>query len=248
MKKTLLSIAIILAMLACKSKTNEPTAPEQTTTSEQADTAETPSLTEKCITFERAKLDANYVMFDTPYSEDILTFSNYYDSEYLYWEDFAISAVCDDTTAGFMNMYGSISASAYEGNNFAVIFQGFYGLPTISAKQDFQPQNIRINNSTYTYFSLLNGDNYCHKFAEGDYFFITATGYDANEKETGHADFYLADFREGKSLIVRDWTLFDLTPLGTCRAIKFTFTSTDMGDYGMNTPAYAIIDNMVIKY
>lgn len=240
MKKTILSIALAVAMMACK--TNEPTTPEQ------PGTPDTPALSEKVISFEKAKLDENNVMFNAPYSEDILSFSNHFDSEYLYWEDFAISAVYDDTTAGFMNMYGSISASAYEGNNFAVVFQGYYGLPTISAKQDFQPQSLYINNSTYTYFSLLNGDDYCRKFATGDYFSITATGYDANEKETGHTDFYLADFRDGKSLIVHDWTKLDLTPLGTCRTIKFSFTSTDMGDFGMNTPAYAIIDNVTIKY
>ena len=229
-------------MFACKSKTDEPTAPEQ------PDTPDTPILTEKAISFEKAKLDENNVMFSAPYSEDILTFSNYYDSEYLYWEDFAISAVYDDTTAGFMNMYGSISASAYEGNNFAVVFQGYYNLPTISAKQDFQPQSLYINNSTYCYLALLNGSDYSKKFEAGDYFYITATGYANDSTETGHADFYLADFRDGKSVIIRDWTSFDLTSLGTCRTIKFSFTSTDMGDYGMNTPAYAIIDNMVIKY
>lgn len=240
MKKTILSIALAVAMMACK--TNEPTTPEQ------PGTPDTPALSEKVISFEKAKLDENNVMFNAPYSEDILSFSNHFDSEHLYWEDFAISAVYDDTTAGFMNMYGSISASAYEGNNFAVVFQGYYNLPTISAKQDFQPQSLYINNSTYCYLDLLNGSAYSKKFEAGDYFYITATGYANDSTETGRADFYLADFRDGKSLIVRDWTMLDLTPLGTCRTIKFSFTSTDMGEFGMNTPAYAIIDKLTIKY
>lgn len=244
MKKIIFPI-LAIALIACK-PTNNPEQPEQPAA---PDTTETPALTERTISFENATLDENNVMFNAPYSEDILNFSNHFESEYLYWEDFAISAVYDDTTTGFMNMYGSISASAYEGNNFAVVFHGgYYGIPTISAKQDFQPQSLRINNSTYCYFDLLNGSAYSKKFEAGDYFYITATGYDANGKETDHADFYLADFRDGKSIIVRDWTLFDLTPLDTCRSIKFSFTSTDMGDFGMNTPAYAIIDNLIIKY
>jgi len=232
MKKLFFSLAIILAFVACKTN-NDPKEPE---------------LAEKTISFEKAKLDANNVMFNASYTEDILTFSNYFDADYLYWEDFAISAIYDDTTSGYVNMFGSVAASAYDGNNFAVIYQGYYGLPTISAKQDFKPQSVYVNNSTYCYFSLLNGDSYARKFAAGDYFYMTATGYDANDKETGHVDFYLADFREGKSLIVKDWTLFDLSSLGTCRSIKFTFTSTDTGESGMNTPATAIIDKINIKY
>jgi len=236
MKKLFFSLAIILAFAACK-KNNEPNQPK-----------EDPKLTEATISFEKATLDENNVMFNAGYSEDILSFSNHFESEYLYWEDFAISAVYDDTTAGYLNMFGSIAASAYDGNNFAVVFQGYYGLPTISAKQDFQPQSIYVNNSTYCYLSLLNGDSYARKFADGDFFYLTATGYDSTDKETGHVDFYLADFREGKSTIVKDWTMLDLTPLGTCRSIKFTFTSTDMGESGMNTPATAIIDKIRIKY
>lgn len=241
MKKTLFIIIIAAAMFSCKKNNNEPTAPT---------TPDEPKLTEKSISFENAVLDSNKVMDNVPYTEDILTFNNYYDTAYSYWAGFAISAVYNDTNPSpYENMYGSITGSAYDGNNFAVIYYDSYNCtPTISAKQDFQPQNIRINNSTYGYFDLSNGSTYSKKFETGDYFYITATGYDAKEKETGHADFYLADFRDGKTLIVRDWSIFDLTPLGTCRSIKFTFTSTDMGDWGMNTPATAIIDYITIKY
>jgi hypothetical protein len=60
---------------------------------------------------------------------------------------------------------------------------------------------------------------------------------------TGKVEFYLADFRNGKSLIVKDWTYVDLSSLKLVDRIKCTLTSSDNGDYGMNTPGYFCIDN-----
>jgi hypothetical protein len=39
------------------------------------------------------------------------------------------------------------------------------------------------------------------------------------------------------------WTYVDLTEFGKVDAIFFTLTSSDNGDYGMNTPAYFCMDN-----
>ena len=228
MKKVIFSLVLALVLTACVSID--------------------PKYSSATISFEDAVLDENNVMFSTPYSEESLTFSNYYDPEYLYWEDFAISAVYDDTTPDYTNMFGSITASAYEGNNFAVIFQGYYGVPTISCDNDFWPNSLHITNSTYTYNTILNGNAYSEAFADGDFFYVTITGYDSNDVETGHVDVYLADYREGKSEILNTWNAVDLSAIGFCRKMTFTFTSSQNNEFGILTPAYALIDNLLIKY
>ena len=84
---------------------------------------------------------------------------------------------------------------------------------------------------------------YGKKFTTGDWFKLIITGY-KNEVETAKVEFYLADFRAGKSSIINKWTKVDLEKLNEVDKIKFTMESSDIGDYGMNTPAYACIDNI----
>ena len=61
------------------------------------------------------------------------------------------------------------------------------------------------------------------------------------------SQFYLADFRDGKSEIVKDWQYCDLSALGQVSKVSFTLTSSDNGDYGMNTPAYFCLDQFGAK-
>ncbi|HKK78414.1 MAG TPA: DUF4465 domain-containing protein, partial [Phaeodactylibacter sp.] len=44
--------------------------------------------------------------------------------------------------------------------------------------------------------------------------------------------------------IVEDWTYLELSSLGNADSLLFTLSSTDNGQFGMNTPAYFCIDNI----
>ncbi|OPZ95416.1 MAG: hypothetical protein BWY72_02124 [Bacteroidetes bacterium ADurb.Bin416] len=107
--------------------------------------------------------------------------------------------------------------------------------------------SIYLTNSTYTYLAIRDsndGAGFVRQFGEGDYFKVTITGLDMNGAVTDRVDCYLADFRAGKQVVVKDWTKVDLSPLGNVKQLVFTFFSTDRGDWGMNTPAYACLDNI----
>ena len=107
-----------------------------------------------------------------------------------------------------------------------------------------------VNNSTYAVLSMMNGDSFAKKFETGDWFKLIINAFDKNDNPTGQAvEFYLADFRTATSPgIVTEWTKVDLTPLGTnVHTVKFDLTSTDVGDWGMNTPAYFCFDNLSIE-
>ena len=61
---------------------------------------------------------------------------------------------------------------------------------------------------------------------------------------TGTKDYYLADLRdEAKAYIINDWRYVDLSGLGKVKTIGFEMSSSDTGDWGMNTPAYFCFDN-----
>ena len=46
--------------------------------------------------------------------------------------------------------------------------------------------------------------------------------------------------------IVDSWQRVDLSSLGNIDKIIFELTSTDMGEYGMNTPSYFCLDRLTV--
>ena len=101
-------------------------------------------------------------------------------------------------------------------------------------------QSVMVNNSTYTYLSLRNGDKFSEAFETDDWFKLTFTGYNAKGNKTGVKEFYLADFRNGKIYICSDWTKVELSSLGNVNKIEISLSSSDKG-----TPSYVCIDDLV---
>ena len=97
--------------------------------------------------------------------------------------------------------------------------------------------------------------SYVKKFTNDDWFKITAVGYKANDNEIGRVDFYLADFRNGKTEIVNTWKWFDWSSIKDADYIKFEMSSTDNSEYeneegvlvsSMNTPSYFCLDGITL--
>ena len=117
-----------------------------------------------------------------------------------------------------------------------------------------------VTNATYAYLAVKNGDDgsdpsYVKKFTNDDWFKITAVGYKANDNEIGRVDFYLADFRNGKTEIVNTWKWFDWSSIKDADYIKFEMSSTDNSEYeneegvlvsSMNTPSYFCLDGITL--
>lgn len=162
-----------------------------------------------------------------------------------YWSGFAMSNVTDSVTPGFANQYGVMAGSGADGSsNFALAYDSanIY-LSYVNSYQ--RPQSIELCNSTWAYRDMESGSGFSKKFGEGDWFKVIVTGYMSNN-QTGSVEFYLADFREGKSIMIRDWTTVSLKTLGICERISFTFDSSDTGDWGINTPVYVCVDNLTV--
>ena len=113
---------------------------------------------------------------------------------------------------------------------------------------------MRVTNTTYAGLSMLYGDMFAKRFGgpdgtDSDFFILTIHGLDANGDDTGSVDFYLANYTfqdPNLNYIVSAWTTVDLTPLGNATSLAFELNSSDIGQFGMNTPAYFAMDNLVV--
>lgn len=165
-----------------------------------------------------------------------------------YWEGFAFSNITDNETMGYSNQYSAyVDGEEYPYNNYAVAYINSESA-TIFFSYDVLPLSISVTNSTWAYLSMLNGDTFAKQFEEGDWFLLTIKGYNTNDQEVGVVEFYLADMRSPSNFIVKDWTTINLSPLGEVSRLVLHLSSSDTGDWGMNTPAYVCIDNFVVKF
>ncbi|WP_435008315.1 DUF4465 domain-containing protein [Tundrisphaera lichenicola] len=129
-------------------------------------------------------------------------------------------------------------------------------LPTNSLPSGTAIEGMYVTNTTYAALSMLRGDSFARKFGgatgdDPDYFKLTAYGTDA----LGHAlansvDFYLADYRFADNTldyIVKDWAFLDLSSLSGAAQLHFNLSSSDVGLFGMNTPAYFAVDDIQLR-
>lgn len=180
------------------------------------------------------------------------------------WDGFAVSSLGQtiidqaDIDDGLFSSYEFFSASggAASGSNFAIGFVNNVGLtPEVSLPAGlYAPQSIAVTNTLWTWASMTHGDAFAKQFGTepnpNDYLFLTIEGLDASGNVIGSVDTYLADFRDpdpAAHFILDEWTEVDLTSIGAdVSKLRFTLTSSDNGVFGMNTPAYFAMDNLVV--
>ena len=107
----------------------------------------------------------------------------------------------DTTTAGYGNQYSVISGHGAGGTgNYGVGYVGFSVSPIITLPAGSNIVSIEVNNTTYAYLSMRDGNPFAKKFGgpsgnDPDYFKLTITGKDASNGIVGAVDFYLADYQ-----------------------------------------------------
>jgi hypothetical protein len=186
------------------------------------------------------------------------------------WTGWAFSDVSDTTTAGVVNQYAAFPGDGADGShNYAVGFVSSYDgvYPTITLPSGTQIQSIAVTNTTYAAVSMRDGDAYGKQFGANtaiddetgdevvvnmdapDWFKLTVTG-SKGAGVVGSVDFYLADYRfsdNSKDYIVSNWATVDLSSLSSATMLKFSLSSSDSSDWGMNTPSYFAVDNITVS-
>ena len=177
------------------------------------------------------------------------------------WNGWSYSRTTDTTTPGPSNEYSAFPGSGAESSlQYGVAFSGFDAgggiIPEIILPTDAEPTTLQVTNTTYAALSMQLGDGFAKKFGgasgdDPDWFLLNVEGRSASDAIVGEVSLYLADYRfanQVEDFIVDQWTELDLTPLAGLGVRKLTFrlSSTDNGFFGMNTPAYVAIDNLVL--
>ena len=125
---------------------------------------------------------------------------------------------------------------------------------TVDIEGGYDLESISVNNDTYPFLSMLNGDSFAKKFGgetgdDPDFFSITIKASLNGEIKEDSIEFFLADYRfEDNSMdyIINEWTEIDLTSLGTADQLIFSLNSSDIGAFGINTPGYFCMDNITL--
>jgi hypothetical protein len=195
------------------------------------------------------------------FSSGNAVFPNYYNSNYGgYWQNgWAYSNMQDSITPGFTNMYSARTASGYNNSaNYAIGQQNAKIILSGNAQGKIV-NGFYITNTTYAALSMRDGDMFAKKFGDTtgtncncpqgsypDWFKLTIRKWHNGIMGSDSVEFYLADYRfanNNDDYIISNWQWVDLTSLGNVDSLLFTLSSSDVGNYGMNTPAFFAIDN-----
>ena len=211
------------------------------------------------VTFDDLTLAPNSYWNGSDSSGGFTSGGVYFENSYTgYWSGgFIYSNTNDVTTAGYTNDFSAFTGTGGNGSaNYAVN----YGSSAIDFGTEKVISSIQLTNSTYAAISMRDGDAFGKVFgsvngADGnpdgtngeDWFRLLIVGRDAQSAITDTVIFYLADFRfadNTQDYIVNTWQTVDLTSLGEIQFLEFELESTDIGSWGINTPAYFALDNI----
>lgn len=175
---------------------------------------------------------------------------HFYNDEYNYWGGFALSKVYDrDATNGkYENQYAVYNTEAASGDNFLLYYYDSYSDPCymVFIKQSALLHSVKLNLTTYVYASITDEaiNDFARKFEDGDYLKVVFSALDKLEKPTGESvECYVVDYRDGKRFVADNWNEFSLG--FTADRVRITIETSDVGEYGANTPLYIAIDDLV---
>ncbi len=128
-------------------------------------------------------------------------------------------------------------------------------LPSIYLPANYQAQSVAITNTTYAALAMRDGDGPSKKFggasgSDPDFFKVSVYGINASSQVLGsRVDFMLADYRfanNSQDYIVNTWQQLDLSSLAGATSLHFNVSSSDVGNFGMNTPGFFALDNLTL--
>lgn len=194
------------------------------------------------------------------FSEDHAFYENTYDPTWGSWTGFSVSNITDNTTAGWANQYSAFPGVGANGSANYGIYYPMGGIDLTTVSNGVYLDSVKITNATYAAISMRDGDAYGKQFG---------SIYDANGVEDGtngedyfriwimaeyvggqldSMEFYLADYRfadPNDDYIIDEWVNVDLSAFDQPVArLDFRFESSDMGQWGINTPTYFAIDDL----
>ena len=177
--------------------------------------------------------------------QQLVEFSHYY-APWGFGGGFTYTNTTDVNTPGYTNL-SAITGKGQNGKVYLTAATANEVRLTNLQPATYQFKGAYITNTTYAYLAMHDGNDgntpaLVKKFGADDWFKLTATGYTVSGSKVGSVDFYLAQGTD----IVNTWKWCDWSPIATADYILFSLSSTDNGEWGMNTPAYFSIDGVTL--
>lgn len=184
------------------------------------------------------------------YGEGPASFGSYYaEGEYgAMWGGFAISSNRNPDDLG-MDYSNQFSVYAPAATKFAIgyvfgEYGGSYANPVIEFSEPVKVVGADIANANKTYHYCLSRPT----VGEGEevedlWVDLVAEGYAAAGGEPARLTVRLAEGKE----VLSSWETFDFSALGEVTKIEFSIESNDMGEWGLNVPAFFCIDNITVE-
>ncbi len=175
-------------------------------------------------------------------------FTNTFDTSFGgFYEGFAISNTVDTTTPGFVNQYAAFPGSGSGGSSNYLINSGAGS----SATASLLFESVDIANTTYTAIATQGDDGNASPFVSGpladsDGFLDLIISGSNSAAPINQIVVSLADYRTAADFLLADWRTVDVSALQT-NQLTFSFEGSDVGTFGLNTPAYFAIDNVVLS-
>ncbi len=165
------------------------------------------------------------------------------------WQGFAYTNGTDAETNYYTNLSSCVGHGA---GNSAYYVTAYIGLDWMGGTYDPIPVGMKINTTNSGNFAH-RGAYFCMpvllkkwvdlEYASNHFYYkLKASAY-ASGTLVGEQEIMLADFTEGHSYMMDDWTYVDLSWIENADSLTFTALSNDAGEYGINTPNYFCMDN-----
>lgn len=167
------------------------------------------------------------------------------------WEGFTLSKVAADT----LNPFACVAKGGIngEGTPFLIGYYSEYytnsnadGMPSsniVYFDKEYYPQEVQICQNVHTLQAITKGMSPARVFTDKDTLTLVISGFDALYQETQSVEYHLAV--NGK--YNKGWEKVDLSSIGKCWGLSFRMKSTDVSQWGINTPTYFAMDALQIS-
>ena len=165
------------------------------------------------------------------------------------WEGFTISKVSQDTA----NVFGCVANGGLAGVGTPYVIGYYsswiteslgYSSNIILFDQEYYPEYVYICQNSNTMEAITNGGVFnARAFTENDTLALIISALNSGMEETKSITYYLAVDGEKNN----GWIKVPLTALGQAAGLSFRMTTTDIGQFGENTPMYFALDGLTVN-
>lgn len=165
------------------------------------------------------------------------------------WEGFTISKVSQDTA----NVFGCVANGGLAGVGTPYVIGYYsswiteslgYSSNIIRFDQEYYPECVYICQNSNTMEAITNGGVFnARAFTENDTLALIISALNSSMEETKSITYYLAVDGEKND----GWIKVPLTALGQAAGLSFRMTTTDIGQFGENTPMYFALDGLTVN-